>query len=108
MNNYWSRQPESQDTEFQAILSEEKKKQQDSTHRIMYIWELAKFRQKKMLPSTMPFEERKRLLIGSEALSCWINQNNKPLSVGEITEDNIRKEIENVGRHWKMDIEKKM
>lgn len=73
----------------------------------MYIWELAKFRLKKMLPSTMPFEERKRQLINSEAWNCWINQNNKHLSVDEIKEGNIEKEIENVGIHWGMDIEKR-
>lgn len=73
----------------------------------MIIWELAKFRLKKMFPSTMPFEERKRLLIGSEAWNCWVHQNNKHLSVDEITEDNIEKEIENIGISWGIDIEKR-
>lgn len=108
LNDYWSKQPELQDPEFVAILSEEKKKhQQNPTHRIMHVWELAKFRLKKMLPSTMPFEERKRLLLGSEAWNCWVYQNNKHLSVDEITEDNIEKEIENVGISWGIDIEKR-
>ena len=57
LNDYWKQQPELQDAEFQLILSEEQEKQkQNPTYRIMYIWELAKFRLKKMLPSTMPFE----------------------------------------------------
>lgn len=108
LNDYWSQQPELQDPKFIAILSEEKKKQQQNpTHRIMHIWELAKFRLKKMLPYTMSFEERKRLLIGSEAWNCWVHQNNKHLSIDEITEDNIEKEIKNVGVHWGMDIEKR-
>ena len=60
-----------------------------------------------MLPSTVPVEERKRQLINSEAWNCRINQNNKHLSIDEITEDNIEKEIENVGTLWGMDIEKR-
>lgn len=108
LNAYWRQQPELSDTEFISILSEEQKKQrQNPTYRIMYIWELAKFRLKKMLPSTMSFEERKRQLINSEAWNCWINQNNKHLSIDEITEDNIEKEIEHVGTFWGMDIEKR-
>lgn len=108
LNAYWRQQPELSDTEFISILSEEQKKQrQNPTYRIMYIWELAKFRLKKMLPSTMSFEERKRQLINSEAWNCWINQNNKHLSIDEITEDNIEKEIEHVGTLWGMDIEKR-
>lgn len=58
-----------------------------------------------MLPSTMPFEERKRQLINSDAWKCNVNQNNKHLSVDEITEDNIEKVIENVGIRWGIDIE---
>lgn len=108
LNAYWRQQPELSDKEFISILSEEQKKQrQNPTYRIMYIWELAKFRLKKMLPSTMSFEERKRQLINSEAWNCWINQNNKHLSIDEITEDNIEKEIEHVGTLWGMDIEKR-
>lgn len=108
LNAYWRQQLELSDTEFISILSEEQKKQrQNPTYRIMYIWELAKFRLKKMLPSTMSFEERKRQLINSEAWNCWINQNNKHLSIDEITEDNIEKEIEHVGTLWGMDIEKR-
>lgn len=108
LNAYWRQQPELSDTEFISILSEEQKKQrQNPTYRIMYIWELAKFRLKKMLPSTMSFEERKRQMINSEAWNCWINQNNKHLSIDEITEDNIEKEIEHVGTLWGMDIEKR-
>lgn len=108
LNAYWRQQPELSDTEFISILSEEQKKQrQNPTYRIMYIWELAKFRLKKMLPSTLSFEERKRQLINSEAWNCWINQNNKHLSIDEITEDNIEKEIEHVGTLWGMDIEKR-
>lgn len=54
----------------------------------------------------MPFEERKEKLVKSEAWNCWINQHNTHLKPEEITENNIDKEIENVGRRWGMDIEK--
>lgn len=55
----------------------------------------------------MPFEERKRQLINSEAWKCEINQINNHLSIDEIAEDNIDKEIENVGLHWGLDIQKR-
>ena len=55
----------------------------------------------------MSFEESKRQLINIEACNCWINKNNKHLSIDEITEDNIEKEIEHVGTLWGMDIEKR-
>lgn len=106
LNNYWIQQPELQDAEFLSLLLEKEEKQrQDLTSRVMYIWELAKFRLKKMLPSTMPFEERKRQLINSDAWKCNVKQNNKQFSFDKITEDNIEKVIENVGIRWGIDIE---
>ena len=108
LNDYWIQQPELKDKDFISILLEEQKKQrQNPTYRVMYIWLLAKFRLKKMLPTTMPFEQRKLQLINSEAWKCQINQINKHLSIDEITEDNIEKEIEHVGTLWGMDIEKR-
>ncbi len=105
---YWQQQPELKDPDFWAILEQERKKQElDPTHRILYLWELGIYRLKKQLSTDLPFEERRERLIKSEAWNCWINQNNRHLSSEEITEDNIDKEIENVGRLWGMDIEKK-
>ena len=108
LNNYWQQQPEIWDPEFLAILEKERRKQElDPTYRILYLWELGIYRLKKMLPTNLPFEERKEKFIKSEAWNCWINQHNTHLNPEEITENNIDDEIENVGRRWGMDIEKK-
>ena len=107
LNNYWQQQPENKEPEFLAILEKERKKQElDPSHRILYFGELGIYRLKKMLPTHLPFEERKEKLVKSEAWNCWINQHNTHLKPEEITENNIDKEIENVGRRWGMDIEK--
>lgn len=107
LNNYWQQQPEIKEPEFLAILEKERKKQElDPSHRILYFWELGIYRLKKMLPTHLPFEERKEKLVKREAWNCWINQHNTHLKPEEITENNIDKEIENVGRRWGMDIEK--
>lgn len=107
LNNYWQQQPEIKEPEFLAILEKERKKQElDPSHRILYFWELGIYRLKKMLPTHLPFEERKEKLVKGEAWNCWINQHNTHLKPEEITENNIDKEIENVGRRWGMDIEK--
>ena len=107
LNNYWQQQPEIKEPEFLAILEKERKKQElDPSHRILYFGELGIYRLKKMLPTHLPFEERKEKDVKSEAWNCWINQHNTHLKPEEITENNIDKEIENVGRRWGMDIEK--
>ncbi len=108
LSHYWQQQPELKEPEFLAILTKERKKQEtDPTHRIMYLWELGIYRLKKLLPTNLPFEERRNRFINSEAWNCWINQHNAHLNPESITENNIDKEIENVGRRWGMDIEKK-
>ena len=107
LNHYWQQQPEIREPEFLAILASERKKQElDPTHRILYLWELGIYRLKKMLPTNLPFEERKEKFIKSEAWNCWVNQHNIHLNPEEITENNIDEEIKNVGRRWGMDIEK--
>ena len=82
------------------------KQKQDPSQRVMYMWELAKYRLHKLIPAGLPFEERKTRLINSEAWNCWINQNNKHLAPDEITEENIDREIDSVGIRWGMQIEK--
>lgn len=108
LNKYWQQQPELHDSAFVQIIEAEKKKQEaDPNHRILYIWELAKFRLNKQLPSTLSFDERKSRLLKSEAWNRLVHQNNKHLSPDEITPDNIEKEIESVGKNWAFDIEHK-
>lgn len=83
------------------------KEKLNPANRFMHLWELGKYRLRKLLPDTMPFEERKLKLLGSEAWNCWINQNNQHLSPDEITAENIEQEIDVAGRRWGMDIEKR-
>ena len=108
LSHYWQQQPELKDPEFLAILARERKKQEmDPTHRILYLWELGIYRLKKQLPTSLPFEERRNRFIKSEAWNCWINQHNTHLNPEDITDNNIDEVIENVGRLWGMDIEKR-
>lgn len=103
---YWVKQPELKDPEFVALINAElEKKKQDPAYRVLLIWELAKYRLRKMLPKEMSFEERKFRLIHSEAWRGRINQQNKHLAPDEITEENIDKEIESVAIRWGMQIE---
>lgn len=103
---YWEKQPELHDPAFIEILNAEFEKQKkDPSYRIMAIWELAKYRLKKKIPNTLSFEERKSLLINSEAWQGRINQQNKHLMPNDITEDNIESEINMVAIRWGMEIE---
>lgn len=108
LNNYCTSQPEVQDPQFCAIIEKAAEEQQhDPNYRFMIVWEMAKFRLKKMLPKTMPFEARKMCLINSEAWNCNINKINKHLAPDELTVDNIDDEIDSIGINWGIDIQKR-
>ena len=108
LNNYWLKQPELREDGFFAILTKEVEKQRkDPTHRIMYLWELAKYRLHKRIPQSLPFEEKKRLLVNSEEWNGWIHLNNKHLTADELTANNIDAEINTVGICWGMELEKR-
>lgn len=103
---YWGKQPELHDPAFIELLNAEFEKQKkDPSYRIMAIWELAKYRLNKIIPKTLSFEERKSLLINSEAWKGRINQQNKHLMPNDITEDNIESEINMVAIRWGMEME---
>lgn len=105
LNDYWNNQPELSEPAFQAQLQEAiEKEKKNPRERVMRIWELAKYRLNKKIPNTLPFEERKALLINSEEWKGWIHQHNNHLSADELTEDNIQKEIDSVGTCWGMEI----
>ena len=105
LNNYWNQQPELLEPAFQIQLQKAiEKEKRDPHQRVMGIWELAKYRLNKKIPKTLTFEEQKTRLLNSEEWNGWINQHNKHLSADEITEVNIRKEIDKVGIHWGMQI----
>ena len=107
LNAYWSEQPELKDPKFishyNKVLEEAKKK---TSERVMGIWELAKYRLNKLLPYTMPFDQRKDKLLRSNAWNCRINQYNEHLQPDEITEDNIQSVIEQTAIRWGMQIQK--
>ncbi len=106
LNDYWVAQPELKEPGFLAQLQEAiDREKNDPTQRVMHIWELAKYRLRNRIPSTLPFEERKRLLLNSEEWHGRINQTNKHLAAKEITEDNINAEIDSVAIRWGMEIE---
>ena len=100
LNSFWRSQPELKEPEFLFQLQEAMKDGQ----KVMQIWELAKYRLNKLIPSSLSFEERKRRLLQSEAWKGWVNQHNQHLSPEEITEDNIQGEIDRTGNRWGMDI----
>lgn len=106
LNDYWMKQPELHESDFQAQLQEaSEKSRKDPRQRVMYIWELAKYRLNKKIPDTLTFEERKVRLISSKEWNGQIHQHDNPLSEDELTENNIQKEIDRVGIHWGMEIE---
>lgn len=108
LNEYWRTQPELYEPEFIDRLHEAYDREKaNPSQRVVPMWELAQYRLNKLLPKTLPFEERKRLFIKSEAWNCWVNQHNKHLSPEELTEDNFQKEIDNVGIYWGMDLTKR-
>lgn len=98
LNDYWSKQPELHEPAFvaqlQAALDREKN---DPKQRVMHIWELAKYRLNKKFPSTLPFEERKALLINSSEWKSWGRTSNNDTQSIELTEDNIQNEIDSIG-----------
>ena len=105
LSDYWSKQPELHEqaflTQLRAALDREKS---DPKQRVMHIWELAKYRLNKKIPATLPFEERKLLLINSEEWNGRIYQQNEHMSENELTEDNIQKAIDSVATCWGMEL----
>ena len=109
LNDYWDKQPELKEPEFILQLQNAYEIERiDPTKRVIPIWELSKYRLNKKVPQTLPFEERKKLLIKTEEWNGWVYQNNKHLTVAELTEENIQKEIDTVGIHWGIEITKKL
>lgn len=109
LREYLYKQPELKEPEFMehinALLEKHKK---DSRKRVMLLWELAKYRLNKLIPKTLSFEERRSMLINSEAWNCWINQHNEYLNPEDITEKNIQNEIDTAGIHWGIQIERSL
>ena len=98
LNEYWKKQPEIHEPEFlmqlQVALDREKS---DPQQRVMHICELEKYRLNKIFPPTLPFEERRALLINSSEWKLWGHTNNDNAQSFELTEDNIQSEIGSMG-----------
>ena len=105
LSDYMCSQPEWNDPEFVAYINDVVKKANGG--RVMGVWEIAKYRLMKMIPTTWPFERRKELLLNSEAWNGWVNQHNIHLKPEDINESNIQGEINIVGVHWGMDLMKR-
>jgi hypothetical protein len=103
LNDYWCKQPELNEPEFIAQLQ----KAAERGETVIKIWELAKYRLNKKIPITLPFENRKSILIMSEEWNGGIHQNNKHLLADELTEENIQKEIDAAATHWGIEITKR-
>lgn len=101
LNNYLISQPEMKDESFLQHIFDLAHENKD----FIFTRELAKFRLNKKIPVTLPFEERKRLLLESPEWHGRIHQTNKHTEPDDITEENIQKEIDIVGSHAGIDIE---
>ncbi len=90
MQKYLSIQPELKESGFINLLR--------TTHNKEPIfWLLGKYRLNKKIPSTLSYEDRKRLFINSYEWKGRIRQLNNPKTENEITEENIQAEIDHAG-----------
>lgn len=91
-------QPELNDSDFITLGKNEiEKEKNDSSEKFIFCWELCKYILNKKIPSTLPFEERKKLFISSSEWNGKIRMLNKHLSEDELNELNIQTEIDNAG-----------
>ena len=98
MNDYWLSQPELKESGFIQQMEQAKKKAlKDPCRRVIPFWELAQYRLRKKIPVTLPFEERKRLLISSQEWNGRIRLQSPHLDGDGITEANIQAEIDHAG-----------
>lgn len=104
LKDYISEQPELKEPAFVEQLHQSVER--DPTQRIMIIWELAKYRLNKKIPTSLPFDEKKKRLISSQEWNGWIHTHNKHLTADELTPDNIQQEIDSVGTLWGMELMK--
>lgn len=105
---YINSQPEFQEIEFQKQLQESiEKEKTDKHHRMIWSWELCKYRINKKFPSTLPFEVRKKMFVESYEFNGRIRSANNHLKADEITENNIQSEIDMAGILMGMELEQR-
>ena len=107
MNNYWTSQPELKETEFlQQLLRAKERESKDPRQKLIPLWELSQYRLRKRIPTSLPFEERKKLFISSPEWNGQIRQCNHHLTADELNEDNIQEEIDQAGILYGMELQK--
>lgn len=93
MNKYLASQPELKEPEFIEQIKEKVK----SGNRVLYFWELGQYRLNKKIPKSLPFEERKALLLQSDEWNLPINLKNEHIDESELNENNIQSVIDTAG-----------
>lgn len=106
--DYLKQQPEFQNAEFVSRFNAAMERNHGIHQQFMPFCELERYRINKAIPASLPFEERKRLLLNSKQWNGWINQHNQHLSADEITEENIQHEIDIVGDRWGREVWKSL
>ena len=100
LNAYFWKQPEILDQNFIVpLLKAIEREKNDPQQTVIPIFELVKFRLKKKFPSSLPFEERKKLLINSSEWQLFIRISNNNPNILELTEDNIQKNIDLIEKY---------
>lgn len=95
---YLLQQPELNEPDFCKIVNEGLEKEKTNPHeRFIFTCELCKYRLNKKIPNTLPFEERKRLFIGSNEWNSRVRKQNNHLLENQLTEDNLQSEIDHAG-----------
>lgn len=95
---YLLQQPELNEPDFCKIVNEGLEKEKtNSNERFIFTCELCKYRLNKKIPNTLPFEERKRLFIGSNEWNGIVRKQNNHLLENQLTEDNLQSEIDHAG-----------
>lgn len=95
---YLLQQPELNEPDFCKIVNEGLEKEKTNPNeRFIFTCELCKYRLNKKIPNTLPFEERKRLFIGSNEWNGIVRKQNNHLLENQLTEDNLQSEIDHAG-----------
>ncbi len=107
LRNYLKEQPEFKERDFQPLFLELIQRKGDNLTGLDFCKVLSKFRLNKKIPSSLPFEKKKSMLIQSEEWHGWIHLHNKHLSEDELSEENIQKEIDSVANLWGIELMKR-
>lgn len=104
---YLYAQPELEDPDFIKFCKDEKERQKNDPHENFNLsYQLFKYRINKNIPSTLPFEERRKKFVNSVEWNKMIQMGKKnELTEDELTPENIQSKIDYVGYYMGMQIE---